>query len=68
MKPTKKEEKKVNKGSSLFKNKRLDSLEELVIMMGKKIEGLEERLNNVERINNRLRERIGVWCYYLENI
>ena len=60
MKPTKKEEKKVNKGSSLFKNKRLDSLEELVIMMGKKIEGLEERLNNVERINNRLRERIGV--------
>ena len=60
MKPTKKEEKKVNKGSSLFKNKRLDSLEELVVMMGKKIEGLEERLNNVERINNRLRERIGV--------
>ena len=64
MKPTKKEvetakkpAKKIEKKES---NKRLDELEELILLIDKKIIALEKDMITMQKIHSRIRTRMGV--------
>ena len=70
MKPTKKDVKKVTKKKVTNKKEtnqrrkedtRIRDLEEVVVGMGAK-------LNVLESLYKKVKQRLGIWCYYPENI